>query len=211
MRRLALIALPLGLALAPALYSAAPQAAGQPDASRVTAGTYLADPDHTMVSWRVNHMGFNDYFGLFGNISGTLTIDPAKLDQAQVSVRVPIDRVLTPSKGLTQNLLTPGPGAERAKFFGDKPGDAVFTSTKVTPAADGKSASIEGRLAMLGVTRPVTIAATFAGAGKNPLLGKQTIGFHGTTRIRRSEWGINGYIPLVGDEVTLEISAAFQR
>jgi len=211
MRRLAQIAVPLAVALTLPLASAGSQVPGKPDAARVTADTYQADPSHTLISWRVDHMGFNDYYGLFGDITGTLTIDPAQLDQAKVSVKIPVSKVTTASKALTLMLLTPGPGAEPAKFFGDKPADATFVSTKVTPGADGKSASIEGRLTLNGVTRPVTLAATFAGAGKNPLGGKQTLGFHATTTIKRSLWGINGYIPLVGDEVQLEISAAFQR
>ena len=209
MRHLALIVISLGLALP--LASAGSQVPGQQDVSRVTAGIYQADPSHTLVSWRVDHLGFNDYFGLFGDVTGTLTIDPAQLGQAKVSVKIPVDKVITASKALTTVLLTSGPGAEPGKFFGDKPADATFVSTKVTPGADGKSASIEGRLTLNDVTQPVTLAATFSGAGKNPLTGKQTLGFHATTRIKRSLWGIKGYIPMVGDEVALEISAAFER
>ena len=55
----------------------APQLPGAMDVSRAEAGTYAADARHTLVGWRVNHFGFNDYFGIFGDISGTLTIDPA--------------------------------------------------------------------------------------------------------------------------------------
>ncbi|MBN8500444.1 MAG: YceI family protein, partial [Sphingomonadales bacterium] len=58
---------------------------------------------------------------------------------------------------------------------------------------------------------PVTIAATFAGAGKNPLTGKETIGFHGTSVIKRSQWGLDGDVPLVSDDVVLTITAAFEK
>ncbi|MBA4161003.1 MAG: hypothetical protein C0515_02720, partial [Novosphingobium sp.] len=105
MRRVTHFALPLAFALTLPLASAGSQVPGKPDVAKVTAGTYQADASHTLISWRVDHMGFNDYFGLFGDVTGTLTIDPAQLDQAKVSVRVPIAKVLTPSKGLTQNLL----------------------------------------------------------------------------------------------------------
>ena len=43
-----------------------PQLPGQPDPTRVEAGTYKTDKNHSLVGWRVNHFGFNDYFGLFG-------------------------------------------------------------------------------------------------------------------------------------------------
>jgi len=43
---------------------------GKADMTRVTAGAYTADPSHSLIGWRVNHLGFNDYFGLFGDVSG---------------------------------------------------------------------------------------------------------------------------------------------
>ncbi|MFM5949164.1 MAG: YceI family protein [Novosphingobium sp.] len=184
---------------------------GAPDPARVTAGTYKADPLHTLVGWKVNHLGFNDYFGLFGSVSGTLVLDPANLQAARVSVRVPVRKVIAASEGITGALLRDPKGGGKPDYFGGSPGDALFVSTKVSPAADGRTAAIDGNLTLGGVTRPVTITASFSGAGKNPLTGKQTVGFHGTATIKRSDWGINGDIPLVSDEVTLTISAAFEK
>lgn len=184
---------------------------GAPDPARVIAGTYKADPLHTLVGWKVNHLGFNDYFGLFGSVSGMLVLDPANLSAARVSVRIPVRKVIAASEGITGALLRDPKGGGKPDYFGGSPGDALFASTKVSPATDGRSATIEGNLTLNGVTRPVTILATFAGAGKNPLTGKQTIGFHGTATIKRSEWGINGDIPMVGDEVQLSITAAFEK
>ena len=199
-------------ALLPAALNAAPaQAPGQPDPARVTAGTYSSDPAHTLVEWRINHMGFADYFGLFGAISGTLVLDPAHLDLAQVAVRIPVRKIVTASQGLTESLLRPGKGDGKPDYFGLNPADATFVSTKVTPAADGKSTLIEGKLTLNGVTKPVTIAASFAGAGKNPYGGALNIGFHGTTRIMRSDFGLIADFPLVGDAVDLTISATFVR
>ena len=41
--------------------------------------------------------------------------------------------------------------------------------------------------------------------------GKENVGFHAETTIKRSEFGIGFGIPAVSDEVELEISAAFQK
>lgn len=191
------------------LANAAGPPPGAVDLSRVTAGTYRADPAHTLVAWRVNHMGFNDYFGLFGTIAGTLVIDPANPAAATVAVRVPLRKVTTASAGLTGHLLRPSTTG-KPDYFGPNPGDAVFTSTKVIPGADGTSARIEGRLTLNGVTRPVALDARFTGAGKNPLGGKLTLGFEARTTINRSEFGLTSDIPLVGDAVALEISAGFE-
>ncbi|MEL0211830.1 MAG: hypothetical protein VW891_14835, partial [Novosphingobium sp.] len=67
------VALPLALIAAAApMVAQMPEVPGKADKSRVTAGTYTADPAHSLVGWQVNHFGFNDYFGLFGDVSGTL-------------------------------------------------------------------------------------------------------------------------------------------
>jgi polyisoprenoid-binding protein YceI len=202
--------LALAAVLSAGVLNAAPaQAPGQPDPARVTAGTYAADPAHTMVEFRINHMGFTDVFGLFGSITGTLMLDPAHLDQAQVAVRIPVRKILTTSQGLTEHLFMPGGADGKPDYFGPKPADALFSSTKVVPGTDGTSAAITGNLTLNGVTRPVTIAARFTGAGKGLLGGGLNVGFEGTAQIKRSDFGLVADLPLVGDSVDLKIAATF--
>lgn len=205
-----LLALPL-LVIATTLGAVPAQAPGQPDPARVTAGTYGADPAHTMVEFRINHMGFTDVFGLFGTITGTLILDPAHLDQAQVAVRIPVRKILTTSEGLTGQLLMPGRSDRKPEYFGPKPADALFSSTKVVPGADGMSAAMTGNLTLNGVTRPVTIAARFTGAGKGLFFGKLNVGFEGTAQIKRTDFGLVADMGLVGDTVDLKIAATFVR
>ena len=203
---LALIAL---AATAPLLAQSAPQVPGQVDATRVVAGTYTADPAHSLIAWEVNHFGFSDYIGLFGDVAGTLTLDPANLSAASVNVTIPVARVTTASAGLTDHLLRPGKDGAKPDFFGPEPADARFVSTSVD--ATGTSAKIDGNLTLNGITRPVTLAAEFTGAGNNPYDKKLTVGFSATTTIKRSDFGIDTAIPLVSDEVELEIHVAFEK
>ena len=204
--------LPITALLTAATLGAAPaELPGKPDPARVVAGTYRADSAHTMVGFRINHMGFADTLGLFGAISGTLTIDPAHLDQAQVGVRIPVRKILTTSEGLTGQLLMPGGSDGKPEYFGPKPADALFLSTKVAPGADGMSAAITGNLTLNGFTKPVTIAARFTGAGKGLLGSGLNLGFEGTTRIKRSDFGLVADMGLVGDAVDLTISATFVK
>ncbi len=203
MRRFLLV-LPL-FAAAPLLAeeSAAPSLPGIADTARVSGGSYAVDPHHTQVNWQINHFGFNDYFGLFGDITGTLDIDPANLAAAKVDVTIPIASIATSSAGLTTHLQTPD-FFDVAKFA-----TARFVSTSVT--ADGPRAMIKGDLTMLGVTKPVELETRFEGAGANPMNKKATVGFHASTTIKRSEWGMTKYVPMVGDEVKLRISVAFEK
>lgn len=179
------------------------------DASLVTAGSYAADANHTLIGWRVNHFGFNDYFGIFGSVTGTLTIDPANLQAAKVDVTIPISKVVTASEGLTKHLLKPAEAGKPADFFGAAPANARFVSKRVI--VDGENADIIGDLTINGITREVTLDAEFTGAGPNPMSKKETIGFEGETTIRRSDFGINFAVPAVSDEVTLDISVAFEK
>ena len=187
-----------------------PQIPGVADVSRVTAGTYALDPSHTLVQWNVSHFGFNDYFSLFGDIEGTLVLDPANPAAAQVDITVPIAAVTVASDGLRDHLLRPGSGGGDPDFFGPAPAPARFTSTMVHPFSPTE-AVIMGDLTMNGVTRPVSILAEFTGAGANPMSSVETVGFHGTTTIARSDFGVDYAVPFVSDEVELTISAAFEK
>lgn len=197
-------------AFAPALTAqGAPQVPGIKDASRVTAGTYAADPAHSLIGWEVSHFGFNDYFGIFGDVAGTLTIDPANLSAAKVDVTIPVANVTTASKALTDHLLRAGKDGGKPDFFGPAPAPARFVSTSVK--AEGTKATITGDLTLNGVTKPVTLEAEFTGAGTNPFNKKATIGFEADAEIKRSDFGVNYGIPFVSDEVELDISVAFEK
>jgi polyisoprenoid-binding protein YceI len=212
-KRIALIGSAAALALA------APLAAqmnfpkpGAPDPSRVSGGTYTVDHYHTMVGWRVDHMGITPYFGMFGDVAGTLVLDPKNLAAAKVDVTVPVGKVTTASAELTEHLLkAPATSGSKPDFFGPKPADAHFVSTSVVPDAAAGKAKIAGNLTLNGVTKPVTLDARFHGAGKAPkeMSGVEMVGFEATGTIKRSDFGVNMGIPLVSDEVQLDIVAAF--
>lgn len=203
--RLALTALALAIAAAtvPVIAQMPTTAPGASDPARVKAGAYTVDGAHTQVLWRVNHLGFNDYFGIFGSPTGTLTLDPAKPSAASVQIEIPIASVATNSAGLTAHL-------QRPEFFDSaKFPTATFKSTSV--AVDGNKAKISGDLTLKGITKPVVLDAEFAGAGVGPMNKKETVGFHATTSIKRSDFGVSYGIPMVPDEVKLKISVAFEK
>jgi polyisoprenoid-binding protein YceI len=181
---------------------------GKPDPAAITGGTYTADAGHTLVKWEVDHLGFTPYFGIFGDVTGTLMLDPKNPGAAKVDVTIPVAKVTTASAGLTGHLLKPAEAGKAADFFGAAPADAKFVSTAV--AVSGQNATITGNLTLNGVTKPVTLAAKFYGAGKG-MGGKENVGFTATGAIKRSEFNVGYAIPMVSDEVKLEIIAAFVK
>ncbi len=182
---------------------------GSKDASKVVAGTYAADPGHSLIAWEVTHFGFSPYHGLITGVSGTLKIDPANLAASSVEVTIPI-KAAAPFAGVASGNAKLDAHLATADFFdAEKFPTASFKSTRVT--VKGDEAKIEGNLTIRGVTKPVVLDAEFVGAGINPFVKKPTVGFKAETTIKRSDFGINYGIPLVTDEVKLDIAAAFEK
>lgn len=189
-------------------------ALGAKDVGRVTGGTYKVDNEHTMVRWTVDHLGVTPYFGIFGQVTGSLTLDPKNPAAAKVDITIPVAKVTTASPGLTAHLLkAPEKAGGKPDFFGLAPADARFVSTSVVPDADGDEAKITGNLTFNGVTRPVTLDVDFHGAAKMPkdMGGNEMVGFKAETTIKRSDFGLDMGIPMVSDEVELDIVAAFVK
>ena len=180
-------------------------APGKVDASRVQAGTYKADPEHTLVAFTVDHMGFNNYYGLFGGATGVLTLDPKRLAASKVSVTIPLSRLTVANDALKAHMS--GKDFFEVSAFPT----ASFTSTRITPTGP-TSARIEGTLTVKGKSAPVVLAARFTGAGKGPMPPHaQTVGFEATGSVNRTAVGIGYGVPMVSDKVDLKITAAFER
>ena len=200
MTRFPLLAAALVLAVSgPALAQVASH-----EPSQVQAGTYAVDPNHTQVGFGVSHMGFTTYYGHFADASGTLELTPKNPAGSKLSVSVPTASVATTSEKLDGELK------------GDQWFDAAkyptitFASTQIVPSGHGE-AKVMGNLTMHGVTKPVTFDAKFVGAGTNPLDKKYTVGFAITGVVSRSDFGVKTYVPLIGDEVAITISGAFEK
>lgn len=201
-RTLTALALP-GMVLAGLAAPACAQVANH-DASKVDAGTYAVDPNHTQVGFGVSHMGFTTYYGHFADASGTLELTPKNPAGSKLTVSVPTASVSTTSEKLDGELK------------GDQWFDAAkyptitFASTQIVPSSHGE-AKVTGNLTMHGVTKVVTFDAKFVGAGTNPLDKKYTVGFAITGVVSRSDFGVKTYVPLIGDEVAITISGAFEK
>jgi len=195
------ILIALAVVAAPAVAQMPKDPPGKADVSRVTAGSYTVEPRHTQIRFTIMHFGFTPFSGFFSGASGSLTLDPAKPDAASVSIEVPTNTALVTVPKLTDELRSP-------MFFDpEKYPTMKFVSDKVT--VHGTQATISGQLTLHGQTHPLTLEASFVGAGT--MMGKHTIGFTATGTIKRSDYGISALLPLVSDEVKIDIAAAFDR
>jgi len=197
-RRTAALAL---LALAAAL----PAVAAPASVADLQGGHYVLDPRHASVIARVNHMGVSLYTVRFDTIAGSFDYDPGRPEHTHVEASVDpasLDVNADYSKQFAEEFLSV------SKFP-----RATFVSTGIQPGT-GNQGVMAGDLTLMGVTKPVTFNVTLIGAGHEPLplpLGRRAAGFEATTTIRRPDFGSTFLNNMVGDDVTLQIEAEFER
>ncbi|MGO9391950.1 YceI family protein [Rhodoblastus sp.] len=174
------------------------------DPSAVQEGVYSVEPAHTRVLFSIDHMGFTNYFGEFPNVSGALTLNPKAVGTSTLEIRIPTASVSTGNAKLNGELAS-DQWLDAAKYP-----EMLFKAEKIV--ATGKdTANVTGNLTLHGVTKLVTLAVKFHGAGVNVLDKKYTVGFEAAGKIKRSDFGVKAYAPLIGDDLDLIISAAFER
>jgi polyisoprenoid-binding protein YceI len=161
--------------------------------------TYKLDPNHTYVHWRASHLGFSYLSGKW-KAQGTLQLDKENPKNDKVDVTIHIADMITGDSKLNDHL-------QSDEFFNvAKFPTATFVSDKVD-VTGSKTANVKGILTLHGVSKPVTLKVTLNKVGKSPLNDKMTVGFSATTHIKRSDFGMTSFLPMVGDEVALSIEA----
>jgi polyisoprenoid-binding protein YceI len=174
------------------------------DPAAVQAGTYALESSHARVLFATSHMGFSTWYGDFSDATGSLTLDPKRPATAVLNVSIPVASVSTTNAKLDGELKS------AAWFDAAKFPTISFKSTKVAPTGP-TTALVTGDLTFHGVTKPVTLEATFKASGANPMSKAYTIGFEVKGKLKRSDFGVATYVPLIGDEVELIISAPFEK
>ena len=160
---------------------------------------YKIDPTHTATVFTWNHFGFSTPSANFSDIQGTINVDNAKPASSSVNVTIPLSSLNTNVTALDEHLKT-------ADFFdAAKYPNITFKSTKVQPLGKNKY-KITGDLTVKNVTKPVVLDATLNKQGVHPMTKAETVGFNATTSFNRSAFDVGGYVPNVGDKITVQIT-----
>ncbi len=172
------------------------------DPAQVRPGTYVLDKAHGKITWTIDHLGFSDYMGQFADVNANLKLDPANPQNSTVDAVVNMDSLGTLNPKLDEHLRSD-------QFFDVKKfPTAKFVSTGVSISGD-RTGTITGNLTLHGVTKPIVLTAAFNAAGMDPVSHEYKIGFTGSATIKRSDFGLNAYLPVLGDDVALDIEAEF--
>ncbi len=175
----------------------------------IPSGTYLLDPTHTSVHFKVSHLGLSNYTARFTEFRGQLQLDAENPENSTLEVIV-----------YPMSLRTDYPNAHVTDFDKELQEDAnwmdakthpeiTFKSTKMTQTSP-TSGQVEGDLTFRGITHPVTLDVTLNGAlEKHPFVDAAALGISATTAIMRSDYGMSHLVPGVGDDVQIIIESEF--
>jgi len=163
------------------------------------ADTYVIDPVHSSVSFRVKHV-VGKVTGRFKQFEGSINYDPAKAAITSADATIQAATIDTGVDKRDADLRSPH------YFDVQKYPTITFKSTGIT------GQQLQGQLTMHGVTKPVVLAFESGGVVKDPM-GKQRLGGSATTHVNRNDFNIGAssgtMAAMVGAdvEITLDIEA----
>jgi polyisoprenoid-binding protein YceI len=169
-------------------------------AGQTMAADYAIDKQgqHAFVNFKISHLGYSWLYGTFKDFDGSFSYDAAKPQDSKVNVTLNTTSVDTNHAERDKHLRS-----DDFLNVGEHP-TATFASTAVKSTGDG-TADISGDLTLNGVTKPVVIAATFIGEGKDPWGGYRA-GFEGSTTLKLKDFDIQKDLGPASQSVELIIS-----
>jgi polyisoprenoid-binding protein YceI len=167
------------------------------------ADTYRFDPEYTIPVFEVEHLGFTTQRGRFNKAEGKVVLDLAA-HTGQVEFTVFTKSLDMGSRAWTAHVSAEG------LFDVEKYPTLSFKSDKLSFDGD-KVVAAEGQLTLVGVTRPVTVAVTRFACGSHPVSKRAMCAGDIAATLKRSEFGMNKYIPTVSDEIKISVPVEAYR
>ena len=171
--------------------------------------TWNLDTTHTDVIFATKHMMVTTVRGKFGNVAGSLELDPANPTASRGSFTVKAASLNTGVEQRDGHLRS-------ADFFdADTYPDITFTATSVTHKS-GNDYVVTGDLTVRDVTKSFAFDVEYLGLYQS-MGGARRAGFHATGKLNREEFGLIWNVALetggwlVGKDIKLEIDLAVEE
>jgi len=173
-------------------------------AANITPGTYVPDDRHAYLSFSYSHLGLSNPQLFFRDFDATLELDGGNMSNTAVNITIDAASIDSSVPELDDDLKS-------AEFFdvANHP-EITFRSTAYEQASED-TGRLTGELSVRGVTKPVTLDVKINSAAMNRMTRKEMIGVSVTGTINRSDYGLNAYMPIVGDELSLDIQVEFEK
>lgn len=166
--------------------------------------SYELDPEHTVVAFLVDHIGYAKILGMFRVVQGSYRFDEAAVVLSQVRIEVDTASVFSNSRSRDDHLK--GPDFLNSAQFPKM----VFTSNGAQRTGE-RTFDIVGELELLGKKQPLTLQATWNKSATSPIgpFGRKPylMGVSARGSFKRSAFGMNYAVAngWVGDDIPLTI------
>lgn len=160
--------------------------------------TYTIDPAHSSVEFKVGHF-LSKVSGRFDQFTGTIKFDKDAPEKSEVQGSIDTTSINTNQAKRDTHLRT-------ADFFDVEKFPKMAFQSKSWKKLSDNEFEVTGDLTLHGVTKPVALKVTSLGFGPG-MKGAQLSGWQATGKIMRSDFGMTGSAPVVGNEVAIEINA----
>ncbi|MBS8259035.1 polyisoprenoid-binding protein [Roseibium polysiphoniae] len=161
---------------------------------------YDFDKSHANLAFSYNHLGYSTTEGRFGEWEGTLLIDQDAPANSSIEFVIDVNSLDTFWADRDKHFLS-------ADFFeAEKFPKASFKSTSVEKTGEN-TLKVTGDLTIKDVTKPAVLDVTVTTIGEHPMVKKPAAGFAVTSTIKRSDYGMDKFVPYVGDEITVTFHA----
>jgi polyisoprenoid-binding protein YceI len=170
------------------------------------AQTWSVDKAHSKVGFTVTHLMVNDVDGNFKNFDATITSSKPDFSDAVFSFTAQTNSISTDNEKRDEHLKSPD-------FFDAAVNPTVtFTSKSIKKEGD-KKFKITGDLTMHGITKSVTLEATYKGPTTNPMSNKPDVGFKVTGKIKRTDFKLGEKFgnAMLSEEVTITANGEFSK
>lgn len=172
-------------------------------AATAAAERYEIDGRHTRPVFAVKHLGFSTQHGRFNDVRGTIDYD-AETGMASIDVTIEAASIDMGADDWDEHMRGPD-------FFDVAAYPTLIFRADNVVLGESDASRVAGRLALLGVVRPVELEVSAIHCGLEVSTKRHKCGADITATIRRSEWGLKKYVPFVADEVRLTIPVEAYR
>src|SRR5881392_866943 len=156
-------------------------------------GTWNLDPVHSRVDFEVSYLA-GTFKGEFHEIGAELTVEA---ERASLEGTAKVASVDVRDENLSAHLQSPD------FFDAERHPELRFAAQDIRLDGDGDgTVSVDGELTIKGVTQPVAVAGTVSAPIADPY-GNDRIGLNLTTKIDRTEFGVDWNNPLPSGEPSL--------
>jgi polyisoprenoid-binding protein YceI len=162
----------------------APRRAPAPPAApagQAAPANWTVDKSHSLVGFKVRHLGITNVQGKFNEYDATIQFDPADLTSLQVQATVQTASIDTENERRDNHLRSDD-------FFNAEQHPAITFTSKAVRNVSGNTFELVGDLTIRDVTKEVVLKGEYL--GETTMRGRRKVGFEAAGTINRFDYNL---------------------